>query len=71
MPLRHQNTKTHKEMAINILYLVSSLSHRLPCIEERLYRGAFACSLVKNDCTRVAKKTFLTDLKIHYSSFIN
>ncbi len=30
MPLRHQNTKTHKEKTISILYLVSSLSLRLP-----------------------------------------
>ncbi len=41
MPLRHKNIKIHKEQTLNILYLVSFLSLRLPRKEERLYRGAF------------------------------
>ena len=53
MPLRHQNTKIHKEQAISILYLVSSLS-----------LSAFACHVRKNDCTGVVKRLFGADLKL-------
>ncbi len=48
----------HKEQAISILCLLSSLS-----------LGAFACPVRRNDCTGVAKKTFRSMLNFPFFPF--